>query len=91
MTTVQEARAAVVAAEALVRRGDYREALACLAAAEPVLAAALGEAHAAVVEVRLDQQTIREMAAMHAFGRAWTEEVGVTSSTDVWEGPKPPR
>lgn len=91
MTTLQEARAAVAAADALVRAGDYREALACLQAAEPVLVAELGDAHPDVVNLRLDRQTIREMAAMHAFGRAWTEEVGVTSSTDVWDGPKAKR
>ena len=91
MKSLEEARAAIAACDALVARGDYREALACLGAAEPVLVSILGEAHEDVVNLRLDRATIQVMAGMHAFGRSMYEALGVRSSTDVWDGPQEPR
>jgi hypothetical protein len=86
---VASARDRVAAGHAAVRVGRYGEALRAFREALPVLAQALGEDSEEVVELRLDCDTVVQMAQVASLGRSldpqWDSPVGNLS------GDAPPR
>jgi hypothetical protein len=86
---VEAARGRVAAGHAAVQAGRYGEALRVFREALPVLAQALGEGAEEVVELRLDCDTVVQMAQVASLGRSldpqWDSPVG------SFGGEPPPR